>query len=78
MWYHLGIQLFDQEDKSKLDTIKANKPGDAEGACTEMFSLWLQKNPYASWNSLVETIKGPGVEKHNVAYKIEQMLQPGN
>ena len=79
VWYDLGLQLLDPEDKSRLDTIKANKPGDANGACIEMFSLWLEKNPSASWNSLITTIRGPGVEKSFVACKIEQQLfQPGN
>ena len=77
MWYDLGLQLLDPEDETKLDTIKNNNPGNANGACTEMFSLWLHKNPLASWNSLISTIKGPGIEKHDVACKIEQMLQPG-
>ena len=78
VWYDLGLQLFDSEDKSRLDVIKANKPSDADGACTEMFSLWLQKYPSASWNSLISTIKGPGVEKHDVARKVEQIFQLGN
>ena len=79
VWYDLGLQLLDPEDKSRLDTIKANKPGDADGACTEMFSLWLQKNPSASWNSLISTIRGPGIRKHDVAHNIEQhMFQSGN
>ena len=76
VWYDLGLQLLDPEDETKLDTIKYNNPVNANAACTEMFSLWLQKNPSASWNILISTIKGPGVEKHDVAHKIEQMLQP--
>ena len=77
VWYDLGIQLFDSKDVSELDTIKTNNSSDSKAACTEMFSLWLQKNPSTSWNSLISTIKGPGVDKHDVANKIEQMLQPG-
>ena len=77
VWYDLGLQLLDPEDEAKLDTIRNNNPGNANGACTEMFSLWLQKNPSASWNLLISTIKGPGVEKHDVAHRIERVLQPG-
>ena len=78
VWYDLGLQLLDPDDKSKLDAIKANNSNAPGSACTDMFSLWLQKNPSASWNSLISTIKGPGVNKHDVAYKIEQMLQTGS
>ena len=76
VWYDLGLQLLDPDDVSKLNTIKDNNTSNSNKACTEMFLLWLQKNPSASWDSLISTIRGPGVEKHNVAHKIEQMLQP--
>lgn len=75
VWYDLGLQLLDSTD---VDIIKLNYRNDASGACTEMFSQWLQKNPSASWNLLISVIKGAGVKKCDVAYKIEQMLQPGN
>ena len=74
-WYNLGLQLLAAED---VEMIKANHPIDASKACTAMFSLWLQKYPTSSWNSLISAIKGPGIEKHDVATKIELMLQPGN
>ena len=75
MWYDLGLQLLDPEDASELSIIKINYPNNSNGACTGMFSLWLQKNPLASWDSLISTIKGPGVKKCDAAQKIEQMLQ---
>ena len=74
IWYDLGLQLLDPEDVS---TIKADKPNNASEACTAMFSLWLQKNPSATWNSLMSTLKGPGIKRNDVVRKIEQMLQPG-
>ena len=74
VWYDLGIQLLDS-DVPTLNTIKVNNRNNASGACTEMFSLWLQKNPSASWSSLISTIRGPGVDKCDVAHNIEQMLQ---
>ena len=79
VWYDLGLQLFDSKDVSELDTIMASHSNNPSGACTKMFSLWLQRNPSASWNSLIKTIEGPGIERHDVAYKIErQIFQPGN
>ena len=74
IWYDLGLQLLDQEDVS---TIEADNPNNASKACTTMFSLWLQKNPSATWNSLISTLKGPGIKRHDVVCKIEQMLQLG-
>ena len=76
VWYDLGLQLLDPDDVSKLNTIRDNYTSNSNRACTEMFSLWLQKRPSASWNSLISTIRGRGVDKRNVAHKIEQMLQP--
>ena len=76
VWYDLGLQLLDPEDASELCIIRNNNPNNSNGACTEMFSLWLQKKRSASWNSLISTIRGPGVDKHDMAHKIEQMLQP--
>ena len=76
IWYDLGIQLLNSEDVPTLNTIKANNPNNASGACTEMFSLWLQKNPSASWSSLISAIRGPGVDRYDVACQIEQMHQP--
>ena len=79
VWYDLGLQLFDPKDVSELDTIMASYSNNPSGACTKMFSLWLQQNPSASWNSLIKTIKGPGIKKHDVACEIEQQIfQSGN
>ena len=79
IWHDLGIQLFDPKDVSELDTIMASHSNNPSGACTKMFSLWLQRNPSASWNSLIKAIEGPGMEKHDVARKIErQIFQSGN
>ena len=75
VWYDLGLQLLDAKDASELSTIKINYPNNSNRACTEMFSLWLQKKPSASWDSLISIIKGPGVGKHDAAQNIEQMLQ---
>ena len=39
-----------------------------------MFQLWLQKQPTASWNQLIDSLRQPGVDLGHVADKIEQML----
>ena len=77
-WSDVGVELFDKDDASQLDTIEANHPGDAETCCKKMLKLWVEKYPQATWNDLIESLNAPGLELHNTASKIERMLlQPG-
>ena len=71
-WYDLGIELLD--DFNALDRIKADNPTDLNKCCTEMFLLWLRKQPTASWNQLIEALREPDVELFALAAKIDQML----
>ena len=43
-----------------------------------MLDLWIDKQPYASWNQLIDALRSPGVEMINVASKIEGMLIESN
>ena len=46
--------------------------------CTEMFQLWLSKQPRASWNQLIDSLRQPGIDLNRLANEIEQMLKsPG-
>jgi len=73
-WCNIGLELFDPEDESKLDEIQSNKGGNVSDCCNEMLRVWLQKQPYATWNQLIEALRSPGVELFDVASKIEEML----
>ena len=73
-WYDIGLELFDPEDESKLDEIQSNKGGNVGDCCGEMLRVWLQKQPYATWNQLIDALRSPGVELFVVASKIEEML----
>ena len=76
-WHDLGIELLDVDDVEDLDKIEAEHPLDLNKCCTKMFQLWLKKQPAASWNQLVIALKGPDIELHALATKIEQIvLQP--
>ena len=73
-WYDLGIELLDSNDVAELDMIEAEYPTDHKKCCTKMFSLWLRKQPAASWNKLIEALRQPGIELSTMATNIEQML----
>ena len=73
-WYDLGIELLSNEDVEELSTIRNNHPIDAGTCCTEMFQLWLKKEPKATWKKLMEALKAPGIEMNQLANKIEQIL----
>jgi len=74
-WYDVGLELLEPEDENKLDEIQTNKGGNVSECCTDMLHLWLQKQPYATWNQLIDALKSPGVEMFDVASKIEGMLK---
>ena len=73
-WHDLGIELLDSSDVEELDTIEAEYPTDHKKCCTKMFSLWLRKQPTASWNQLIDALRQPGIELSTLAANIEQML----
>jgi len=74
-WYDIGLELLEPEDENKLDEIETNKGGNVNECCGDMLHLWLQKQPYATWNQLIDALKSPGVEMFDVASKIEGMLK---
>ena len=73
-WYDLGVELLDSSDVAELDMIEAEHPTDHKKCCTKMFSLWLRKQPAASWNLLVEALRQPCIELITLATNIKQML----
>ena len=56
-WHDLGIELLEPEDIRTLDEIQSNYPRDASTCCTKMFQLWLDKQPEASWEWLIEALR---------------------
>ena len=73
-WHYLGTELFDFKDVEELNIIEAEHPSDYKKCCTNMFNLWLKKQPTASWNQLIGALRQPGIELGTLASKIEQML----
>ena len=75
-WYDLGIDLLEKDDVKELNTIRSQYPADLNTICKEMFQLWLRKQPTASWNQLLDSLRQPGIDLDNLASEIEQMLLP--
>ena len=75
-WHDLGLELLEPEDEGSLNDIKCNNPNDVAKCCKEMFQLWLEKCPDASWNQLIESLREPSVGLNHLASKLEQMLTP--
>jgi len=73
-WYYLGIELLEADDVKKLDNIRSEHPADLDICCTKLFELWLEKQPEASWDELIKSLRQPGVDLGHLANKIEQML----
>ena len=74
-WYDVGLELLDPEDENQLDMIETSKSGNPNDCCVDMLHLWLQKQPNATWNQLIEALKSPGIELCDVAAKIDGMLK---
>ena len=73
-WHDLGVDLLSEEDSQELDIIQSHHQADVGFCCTKMFQLWLSKQPTASWNQLIESLRQPGIHMDQLATKIEQML----
>ena len=73
-WYDLGIELLEPEDTHTLDEIEKNHPTDVSTCCTKMFRLWLDKQPEASWEQLIQALREPIIELNELANTVEQNL----
>ena len=73
-WYDLGLELLGDDDVEALNKIKRDNENDYKTCCTEMFQLWLKKQPSASWQQLIESLRQPSVNLKELAYQIERMV----
>ena len=76
-WYDVGVELFDVEDESVLNTIRTDHPGDSDKCTAEMLRLWLEKKSDASWNQLIRTFREPNIKLEFLALKLENLLPEG-
>ena len=56
-WLEVGLELLSSEDEAKLYEIRENHPNNATHCTSEMLKLWLDRNPKASWNQLLEALR---------------------
>ena len=55
IWKDLGLELLGQDSVADLNTISVNNR-DVVGCCSSLFSLWLQRQPEASWKQLIDAL----------------------
>ena len=55
-WYELGAVLLSEEQEDELQIIKADFGSDICTCCLEMFLVWKQSHPGASWYDLIEAL----------------------
>ena len=72
----MGIELLEAEDLHALDEIQKNYPRDVGMCCTKMLQLWLERQPDASWEQLLQALKE--VKMNDLASSIEQELLSAN
>ena len=73
-WYELGIQLLNEGQESRLDSIKSDNGSDSKKCCIQMFWYWLESHPEATWQDLLESLRSPALELHNTAATIEAKI----
>ena len=72
-WHDLGLELLNQEDLGKLNQIQSSSHTDISERCKEMFQLWLERYPDATWEHLIQALRV--VKLYQLASKIDGMLQ---
>ena len=74
-WYDLGIQLLQEKYFDKLKVIQKNSPHDVESSCSKMLECWLDVDPKANWNMLIDALKEIG--QNALADQIKQEILKG-
>jgi len=62
-WEKICIQLFGDEHRHVMTTIRRNHHGDSEKSCDTMFEQWLDLCPHANWNDLIDVLRTNSVKK---------------
>lgn len=74
VWKVLGIELLGQESETALNTISADSRGSVVACCSGMFSLWLERQPEASWRLLIDALIN--VKLLSLAAGVKRLLTP--
>ena len=71
VWLRLGEELLEEKDVNALHAIKSDS-SECSTRCSEMFKLWLERQPGASWRRLIKALKQINMNK--LASDIEKLL----
>ena len=71
IWKDLGLELLGKESNNALGVIE-NNHSDVTIRCSNMFELWLRKQPTASWRKLIQAMKQ--LKLNSLADQIESQL----
>ena len=74
VWLKLGIELLEEKDVPALQTIKSNVT-ECSTRCSEMFKLWIERQPEASWRHLINAIRR--INLGTLAFDIEKLFVTG-
>ena len=70
-WFKLGVELLQEKDVEALEAIKHSNPELTE-RCSEMFKLWLNRQPEANWRNLIDALKH--IDQNKLAFDVENLL----
>ena len=74
VWRDLGRELLGEEGELELNIIAANNHDNVIKCCSGMFSLWLERQPEASWRQLINALRN--VNLVSLATNVEKLLIP--
>ena len=63
-----------QDSVTDVNTISANNRGDVVGCCSSLFTVWLQRQPEASWKQLIDALIK--IKLNMLASEIQKSLIP--
>ena len=66
----------EQKDEEHLKLLRDQYGSNIKMATQEMLEFWLNRQPQASWNQLIEALKQEHIGLQYKAQEIEKMLQP--
>ena len=74
----MGIQLYEENDITHLETIQQRCGTDNIKGCTEMFKTWLQiYGDDATWGRLMTALQAPGLKLNASANHIMRTVVKG-
>ena len=76
MWEDVGVELLNEKQRVMSKIIKKNNHTDVQMCCTtQMLMYWLEVDTEASWNKLIEALKG--IRQHSLAVCIIKDILKG-